>query len=793
MIHLAAIPIVLSAAAAAPDSEFPVYVGQTACLECHTSKASATPCSLKPIPEHDTSYDALKKAAAAEIAALSGIVEPPIESRICLACHATGADDGPRWWASTFQIEDSVQCETCHGAGSFHVAVQRAVVTGSENARPGAARLRRGGQADCALCHVERPSHHEVLELGFRRSRADRLYKTPVNLAISPNGDRLYVVCEHSDSVIVVDPSDGKLIGEVIVGRRPHDAALSPDDRRLFVTNRLSESVSVIDTEKLRVAGEIRVGSEPHGVLVDAIGKQVFVLNTNEDIISVIDADSLKETRRLIAGRGPWSLAMRSDAAAIYVTSVRPDPARFRDPPQSEVTVLDVGQGLVSHRHTAADANTLQGIAWVPTENVALFTLMRTKNLVPITRAAQGWVITNGLGVLWSDGRIDQVLLDAPDDYFPDPMDIAVSPDGRYALVTGSGADEVALVDIAALLDTIRQASDEQRADVLPNHLGMSRRFLVKRIPVGANPRGVLYSPDGRFAYVANALDDTVTVIATADYRVIRTISLNGPNEITQIRFGERLFHSATATFGRQFSCRSCHPDGHTNGLTFDIEADGIGLRPVDNRSLRGIFDTPPFKWEGTNASLHRQCGPRFSVFFTRLAPYSPDELSALVRYMCTIERPPNRYRQPEGLTFTQRRGKAIFDRTTTNNGKPLEPQDRCNYCHGGAYGTNRQVTAVRTTMWFDTPADVDLTDLFNAAEFGQLGAYFYMDAGMPSAVFDAPHLTNIADSAPYLHNGASHTLDEIWTRFNMVNRHGATADLTRQQLNDLIAYLKSQ
>ncbi len=95
--------------------------------------------------------------------------------------------------------------------------------------------------------------------------------------------------------------------------------------------------------------------------------------------------------------------------------------------------------------------------------------------------------------------------------------------------------------------------------------------------------------------------------------------------------------------------------------------------------------------------------------------------------------------------------------------------------------------------MWFDTLVDVDLTDLFNAAEFGQLGAYFYMDAGLPSAVFDAPHLTNIAYSAPYLHNGASHTLDEIWTRFNMVNRHGATTDLTRQQLNDLIAYLKSQ
>ena len=31
----------------------------------------------------------------------------------------------------------------------------------------------------------------------------------------------------------------------------------------------------------------------------------------------------------------------------------------------------------------------------------------------------------------------------------------------------------------------------------------------------------------------------------------------------------------------------------------------------------------------------------------------------------------------------------------------------------------------------------------------------------------DVPHLNNIYDSAPYLHNGIADTLEEIWTRFN--------------------------
>ena len=57
---------------------------------------------------------------------------------------------------------------------------------------------------------------------------------------------------------------------------------------------------------------------------------------------------------------------------------------------------------------------------------------------------------------------------------------------------------------------------------------------------------------------------------------------------------------------------------------------------------------------------------------------------------------------------------------------------------------------------------------------------------------FDVPHLNNIYDSAPYLHNGAAATLEEIWTVFNREDRHGVTNDMTKDQLNDLIEYLKT-
>jgi YVTN family beta-propeller protein len=314
------------------------------------------------------------------------------------------------------------------------------------------------------------------------------------------------------------------------------------------------------------------------------------------------------------------------------------------------------------------------------------------------------------------------------------------------------------------LIGMLKEASPYEREHVFPNHLGKPTEFVVKHIPTKSSPRGVLFSHDGATAYVANALDDSLTVIDVGELEAIARIDLGGPKEISKVRFGEQVFHSADVTFRRQFSCHSCHPDGHVDGLTYDIEPDGIGVSPVDNRTLRGILDTAPFKWEGTNPSLQRQCGPRLAVFFTRIDPFTPHELSALDNYICTIPRPPNRYREVGAkLTPAQRRGKAIFERTMTNDGRLIDVENRCVTCHFPPLFTDRTRRDVGTKMWLDREVE-----------------------------FDVPHLNNIYDSSPYLHNGISETLEEIWTRFNPYDKHGVTNDMTKDQLNDLMEYLKT-
>jgi YVTN family beta-propeller protein len=757
----------LPAVASQPGA--PSYVGVYRCATCHGSPAMGYQFSQWRMSPHARAFAVLATKQAYEIAAKKGLREPPQSSPACLKCHATAYHDPAGGVQESYWEYEGVGCEACHGAGSAYAV--EAVMTDERGAK--AAGLKEVSQKTCLGCHEnshEKPfDFHKAVEkiahpMKAQKAAEDAPYKTPLNLAVSPNGKEIYVTCEASRTVIVVDPQSRAKVAEIEVGGQPTDVTFHPDGSRAYVSNRLDDTVSVIDTASRRVAATINVGDEPHGVLTDAPGKVLYVLNTSSDSISVIDTGTLQEVKRLSAGRGPWSLAKSPDGSRLYVTHTFSNFIPARGPLVSEVAVIDTGKAIVVDRFSVPGANLIQGVAWHPSGDFALVTLMRTKSNVPMTRLLQGWTITNGLGVIWKDGRVDQVLLDEPGLCFPDPADIVITPDGRYALVASSGSDSIAVVDIGKLTAMLRSASDHDRQHVLPNHLGKPTEFITTHISTGRAPRGILMMPEGRTLLAANSLDDSMSVIDLEQLKAVTCVDLGGPKTITKARYGERIFHSANITFHRQFSCHSCHPDGHVDGITYDTEPDGIGVSPVDNRTLRGILDTAPFKWEGTNPSLARQCGPRLSVFFTRIQPFTPEELAAVDHYICTIPRPPNRYR-PLGaeLTEAQRRGKTVYERSMANDGRVIPPNGRCITCHPPPSYTDRGVHDVGTRDWLDRQGK-----------------------------FDTPHLNNIYDSAQYLHNGMAATLEEIWTRYNPEDRHGVTNDMTKDQLNDLIEYIKT-
>jgi YVTN family beta-propeller protein len=745
------------------------YTGVMACSKCHQGEAFGFQYSKWRDTPHARAFADLASPRGHEIARQAGIQGDPTTSPQCLECHTTGHGRPKADFLAGFDPRDGVQCEACHGPGSDYSpeAIMKDKVAAAE------AGLEKPEEAVCLKCHEEahgKPFNYREAVRAIRHPSRPRAlvskpqYKTPLFPSFTPDGRELWVPCEAGNSVIVVDPVARVKLAEIPIGGQPTAVCFDPPGQRAFVSNRLDDTVSVIDVASRTVIHTLVVGDEPHGVMTDREGRLLYVLNTSIDSISVFDLATMEEIKRLTASRAPWLMALSPDGSRMVVTHTLPRFGGVRDSSLSELAVIDTETALVAERHLVPDANLLQGIAWHPSGEYAVFTLLRTKNLVPMTRLIQGWTITNGLGILWRDGTVDQVLLDQTNRYFPDPAGVIITPDGAYALVTSSGSDRVVVVDLAKLTSMLKAASPEERERVFPNHLGIPTEFIVKSIPTRFSPRGIACAPDGQTAFVANALDDTLTVIDLGRLEAVGEIDLGGAREISKARWGEQLFHSANIAFRRQFSCHSCHPDGHIDGLTYDIEPDGIGLSPVDNRTLRGVNDMAPYKWTGKNPTLKRQCGPRLAVFFTRIDPFTPEQLDAVDNYICTIQRPPNRYRRlDEDLTPSQRRGKAMFERTRTNDGRVVPVEQRCTTCHPPPLFTDGRIHDVGTQGPLDH-----------------------------TARFDAPHLNNIYDSAPYLHDGRSPSLEEIWTVHNPYDQHGITNDMTKDQLNDLIEYLKT-
>jgi YVTN family beta-propeller protein len=601
-------------------------------------------------------------------------------------------------------------------------------------------------------------------------------YRSPVDLKLSPDGQRLYVVCEDSDLVLVVDTHSGQVTGRIKVGHRPKAIAVAPDGEALYVSNEWDDTITEIDAYSLQPLRTLKAGWGPVGLTTDRTGKVLYVANTLGNDVSVLDLSTGKEIKRLGAGTFPEYVALSRDGRQVYVSNLLARAGPSDQPPVSEVTVIDTRRKIVADRILLPGVIQLRHIAEVPSKagGYLLIPFMRPKNLNPLVQIEQGWYLTHGMAIVHPSppragsvgkSRVDEVLLDDIDYYYADGFGTAGTPDGHWALVTAAGANVVSIVDTARLDQLLRRIPAD-KPEALANRLDSARQYVIRRVPTGHHPTAIAVAPNGLFAYVANHLDDTVSVVNMAKLTVTSTIDLGGPKEITAVRRGERLFYDASFCFQGQLACATCHPhEGLSDGLTWMLETPKLGRDVVENRTLLGIADTSPFKWNGKNRDLATQAGPRAAVFIFRSQGFSPREALDVQTFIQSLRLPRNPHLGSDReLTDAQERGREIFFRTKTNNGSLIPPENRCYFCHPPqTHYTSRVQINVGTATRYDTIKE-----------------------------FDIPQLESVYMRAPYLHNGEAQTLEEIWTKFNPDDKHGITSDMDKLQLNDLIEFLKT-
>src|SRR5262249_15997615 len=122
----------------------------------------------------------------------------------------------------------------------------------------------------------------------------------PSQLAVSPDGQRLYVAENLADSLAVIDVASGKIEQPLPAGRYPYRVVAAPDGT-VYVSAWGGKGVAVyrFTGEGLAQPEWIDAGRHPSALLLDHAGTRLFVASGSTDRIAVIDTRTHKPIAEL--------------------------------------------------------------------------------------------------------------------------------------------------------------------------------------------------------------------------------------------------------------------------------------------------------------------------------------------------------------------------------------------------------------------------------------------------------------------------------------------------------------
>jgi len=298
--------------------------------------------------------------------------------------------------------------------------------------------------------------------------------------------DRVYLADQTSNTVSVVEPASGTLLGVIRLGDPApgnlsplykgqllvHGMGFSPDHRTLDVVSIGSNAVTFIDTATNRIKHITYVGRAPHEAFFTPDGREVWVTVRGEDYVQVLDGQTYQPTRRIPVPNGPGMTIFSPDGAYGYVCS------SF----SPETVVIDTHTHLVVGRVPQASPF-CPDIAATPDGRQVWLTLKDVGKTQVFNARPPFNVIT--------------ILDTGP---LTNHVNIARNAHGQFAYVTIGGLNQVKVFTTA-----------DQPAQ-------------IATIPTGALPHGLWPSGDGTRVYVGLENANAVTVIDTLTNTVVATI-----------------------------------------------------------------------------------------------------------------------------------------------------------------------------------------------------------------------------------------------------------------------------
>lgn len=122
-------------------------------------------------------------------------------------------------------------------------------------------------------------------------------------VAFDSAGHRLFIT--RSDRVMVVDPSNGKLLGEIPGLQRGHGVAFNYATNHGFITSGSDSTVIMFDLKTLKPLGRTTAADDADGIFYDPASKRIVSMDGDANEATVIDPATGKRIGNIALGGKP--------------------------------------------------------------------------------------------------------------------------------------------------------------------------------------------------------------------------------------------------------------------------------------------------------------------------------------------------------------------------------------------------------------------------------------------------------------------------------------------------------
>jgi YVTN family beta-propeller protein len=231
-------------------------------------------------------------------------------------------------------------------------------------------------------------------------------------------------------NIAVIDIASKKVVGNIAFdhGIRPHCPLIGPKDGRLYVTTELDKTITIIDPKTLKIVGTLPTEQEQsHMMVLSHDGKRAYTANVGPGTVSVIDVAGRKVLKVIPISGNTQRISITPDDKWVFTA----------DQTKAQMAAIDTTKNEVAK--------------WIPMEGM-------------------------GYGS-------------------------AVTPDGKWLLVALADQNKVAVIDVRTMQ-------------------------VARTVAVGDYPQEVLVQPNGKTAYVSCMHGSgTVSEIDLASWKTTRTIT----------------------------------------------------------------------------------------------------------------------------------------------------------------------------------------------------------------------------------------------------------------------------